>query len=59
MGYLLAPVYLVFLSILMTALVAKIVAMSFVGGRNYSRSFHHSGNNPFHHYLRLPHAEGA
>ncbi len=31
MGYLLAPVYLVFLSILMTALVAKIIAMGLVG----------------------------
>lgn len=31
MGFLLAPVYLVFLSLLMTALVAKIVAMGLVG----------------------------
>lgn len=31
LGYLLAPVYLVFLSLLMTALVAKIVAMSWLG----------------------------
>jgi hypothetical protein len=31
MGYLLAPVYLVFLSILMTALLAKIIAMGLMG----------------------------
>ena len=31
MGYLLAPVYLVFLSLLMTALLAKIIAMGQVG----------------------------
>ena len=31
MGYLLAPVYLVFLSLLMTALLAKIIAMGTVG----------------------------
>ncbi len=31
MGYLLAPAYLVFLSLLMTALVAKIIAMSMLG----------------------------
>ena len=30
-GYLLAPVYLVFLSLLMTALIAKIIAMGMVG----------------------------
>ena len=30
-GYLLAPIYLVFLSILMTALTAKVIGMSFIG----------------------------
>ena len=30
-GYLIAPVYLVFLSLLMTALIAKMIAMSFAG----------------------------
>ena len=33
MGYLLAPVYLVFLSLLMTALLAKIIAMGQVGAQ--------------------------